>query len=267
MFWIVWHCVVVAGRWAEGKTMEKNCAQKPTVKQFLVIGHGCITSRASVCTFCNQNSLCLPSKYVNYSRKFINYQETVALILQMDHKGLFFFFRHPFFSRLLFSDLSSLHFQDADAVCNLILSLVYYFCNLMPLSRGSRWVLSRNQPAGLVAHRATTQHSMGLKIDITVRYHDKVSRRAVFCSTCTGNLWGFFVVFMSRGQDVLLVRRSTLRLRLWHQYVTVFLLSVVAYSVVMGALMASGKEVIGRIPKGKVNTSTSLRCESLLCQR
>uniref|UniRef100_A0AAX7UMC5 Tetratricopeptide repeat domain 13 n=1 Tax=Astatotilapia calliptera TaxID=8154 RepID=A0AAX7UMC5_ASTCA len=53
---------------------------------------------------------------------------------------------------------------DADAVCNLILSLVYYFCNLMPLSRGS---------------------------------------------------------------------------------------SVVAYSVVMGALMASGKEVIGRIPKGK----------------
>uniref|UniRef100_G3NUR7 Tetratricopeptide repeat domain 13 n=1 Tax=Gasterosteus aculeatus aculeatus TaxID=481459 RepID=G3NUR7_GASAC len=57
---------------------------------------------------------------------------------------------------------------DADAVCNLILSLVYYFCNLMPLSRGS---------------------------------------------------------------------------------------SVVAYSVVMGALMASGKEVIGRIPKGKVNTS------------
>ncbi|KAM8847017.1 tetratricopeptide repeat protein 13 isoform 2-T2 [Synchiropus picturatus] len=54
---------------------------------------------------------------------------------------------------------------DADAVCNLILSLVYYFCNLMPLSRGS---------------------------------------------------------------------------------------SVVAYSVVMGALMASGKEVVGRIPKGKV---------------
>uniref|UniRef100_A0A672FI12 Tetratricopeptide repeat domain 13 n=1 Tax=Salarias fasciatus TaxID=181472 RepID=A0A672FI12_SALFA len=54
---------------------------------------------------------------------------------------------------------------DADAVCNLILSLIYYFCNLMPLSRGS---------------------------------------------------------------------------------------SVVAYSVVMGALMASGKEVIGRIPKGKL---------------
>uniref|UniRef100_A0A3P9JK07 Tetratricopeptide repeat domain 13 n=1 Tax=Oryzias latipes TaxID=8090 RepID=A0A3P9JK07_ORYLA len=54
---------------------------------------------------------------------------------------------------------------DADAVSNLILSLVYYFCNLMPLSRGS---------------------------------------------------------------------------------------SVVAYSVVMGALMASGKEVIGRIPKGKL---------------
>ncbi|XP_062323651.1 tetratricopeptide repeat protein 13 isoform X1 [Osmerus eperlanus] len=54
---------------------------------------------------------------------------------------------------------------DADAVCNLILSLVYYFCNLMPLSRGS---------------------------------------------------------------------------------------SVVAYSVVMGALMASGKEVIGRIPRGKL---------------
>ncbi|KAF3850177.1 hypothetical protein F7725_019896 [Dissostichus mawsoni] len=55
--------------------------------------------------------------------------------------------------------------RDADAVCNLILSLVYYFCNLMPLSRGS---------------------------------------------------------------------------------------SVVAYSVVMGALMASGKEVVGRIPKGKL---------------
>uniref|UniRef100_A0AAV2KDY1 Uncharacterized protein n=1 Tax=Knipowitschia caucasica TaxID=637954 RepID=A0AAV2KDY1_KNICA len=54
---------------------------------------------------------------------------------------------------------------DADAVCNLILSLVYYFCNLMPLSRGS---------------------------------------------------------------------------------------SVVAYSVVMGALMASGKEVTGKIPKGKL---------------
>uniref|UniRef100_A0A671PYI4 Uncharacterized protein n=1 Tax=Sinocyclocheilus anshuiensis TaxID=1608454 RepID=A0A671PYI4_9TELE len=54
---------------------------------------------------------------------------------------------------------------DADTVCNLILSLVYYFCNLMPLSRGS---------------------------------------------------------------------------------------SVVAYSVVMGALMASGKEVLGRIPSGKL---------------
>ncbi|XP_060738902.1 tetratricopeptide repeat protein 13 isoform X2 [Tachysurus vachellii] len=54
---------------------------------------------------------------------------------------------------------------DSDAVCNLVLSLVYYFCNLMPLSRGS---------------------------------------------------------------------------------------SIVAYSVVMGALMASGKEVVGRIPSGKL---------------
>ncbi|XP_043551349.1 tetratricopeptide repeat protein 13 isoform X3 [Chiloscyllium plagiosum] len=54
---------------------------------------------------------------------------------------------------------------EADAVCNLILSLVYYFYNLMPLSRGS---------------------------------------------------------------------------------------SVVAYSVIMGALMASGKEITGRIPKGKL---------------
>uniref|UniRef100_W5NFJ0 Tetratricopeptide repeat domain 13 n=1 Tax=Lepisosteus oculatus TaxID=7918 RepID=W5NFJ0_LEPOC len=54
---------------------------------------------------------------------------------------------------------------DADSVCNLILSLVYYFYNLMPLSRGS---------------------------------------------------------------------------------------SVVAYSVLMGALMASGKEVVGKIPKGKL---------------
>uniref|UniRef100_A0A4W3KG80 Tetratricopeptide repeat domain 13 n=1 Tax=Callorhinchus milii TaxID=7868 RepID=A0A4W3KG80_CALMI len=55
---------------------------------------------------------------------------------------------------------------EVDAVCNLILSLVYYFYNLMPLSRGS---------------------------------------------------------------------------------------SVVAYSVIMGALMASGKEVTGKIPKGKVS--------------
>ncbi|NXD12753.1 TTC13 protein, partial [Nothocercus nigrocapillus] len=55
---------------------------------------------------------------------------------------------------------------EADAVCNLILSLVYYFYNLMPLSRGS---------------------------------------------------------------------------------------SVIAYSVIMGALMASGKEVSGKIPKGKAN--------------
>ncbi|XP_065586669.1 tetratricopeptide repeat protein 13 [Cyrtonyx montezumae] len=54
---------------------------------------------------------------------------------------------------------------EADAVCNLILSLVYYFYNLMPLSRGS---------------------------------------------------------------------------------------SVIAYSVIMGALMASGKEVSGKIPKGKL---------------
>ncbi|XP_066467504.1 tetratricopeptide repeat protein 13 isoform X2 [Tiliqua scincoides] len=54
---------------------------------------------------------------------------------------------------------------EADAVCNLILSLVYYFYNLMPLSRGS---------------------------------------------------------------------------------------SVVAYSIVMGALMASGKEISGKIPKGKL---------------
>ncbi|XP_057262978.1 tetratricopeptide repeat protein 13 isoform X2 [Pezoporus wallicus] len=53
---------------------------------------------------------------------------------------------------------------EVDAVCNLILSLVYYFYNLMPLSRGS---------------------------------------------------------------------------------------SVIAYSVIMGALMASGKEVSGKIPKGK----------------
>uniref|UniRef100_A0A8D0GC00 Tetratricopeptide repeat domain 13 n=1 Tax=Sphenodon punctatus TaxID=8508 RepID=A0A8D0GC00_SPHPU len=54
---------------------------------------------------------------------------------------------------------------ETDAVCNLILSLVYYFYNLMPLSRGS---------------------------------------------------------------------------------------SVVAYSVIMGALMASGEEVAGKIPKGKL---------------
>uniref|UniRef100_A0A8B9HUT1 Tetratricopeptide repeat domain 13 n=1 Tax=Astyanax mexicanus TaxID=7994 RepID=A0A8B9HUT1_ASTMX len=67
---------------------------------------------------------------------------------------------------------------DADAVCNLILSLVYYFCNLMPLSRGS---------------------------------------------------------------------------------------SIVAYSVVMGALMASGKEVVGRIPSGKVQSKLHKQvCFSLL---
>ncbi|XP_067392105.1 tetratricopeptide repeat protein 13 isoform X2 [Emydura macquarii macquarii] len=59
----------------------------------------------------------------------------------------------------------SAEFGEADAVCNLILSLVYYFYNLMPLSRGS---------------------------------------------------------------------------------------SVIAYSVIMGALMASGKEVAGKIPKGKL---------------
>ncbi|XP_053462661.1 tetratricopeptide repeat protein 13 isoform X10 [Nycticebus coucang] len=60
----------------------------------------------------------------------------------------------------------SSEFGEADAVCNLILSLVYYFYNLMPLSRGS---------------------------------------------------------------------------------------SVIAYSVIVGALMASGKEVAGKIPKGKVH--------------
>ncbi|XP_045293341.1 tetratricopeptide repeat protein 13 isoform X4 [Leopardus geoffroyi] len=59
----------------------------------------------------------------------------------------------------------SSEFGEADAVCNLILSLVYYFYNLMPLSRGS---------------------------------------------------------------------------------------SVIAYSVIVGALMASGKEVTGKIPKGKL---------------
>lgn len=37
----------------------------------------------------------------------------------------------------------------------------------------------------------------------------------------------------------------------------VLVLSVVAYAVVMGAVMASGKEVMGRIPKGKVNVSQS----------
>uniref|UniRef100_A0A8C0J6B0 Tetratricopeptide repeat domain 13 n=1 Tax=Chelonoidis abingdonii TaxID=106734 RepID=A0A8C0J6B0_CHEAB len=62
---------------------------------------------------------------------------------------------------------------EADAVCNLILSLVYYFYNLMPLSRGS---------------------------------------------------------------------------------------SVIAYSVIMGALMASGKEVAGKIPKGK-----PVLCSLYLC--
>lgn len=30
---------------------------------------------------------------------------------------------------------------------------------------------------------------------------------------------------------------------------------MVAYAVVMGAVMASGKEVMGRIPKGKVNVT------------
>lgn len=40
------------------------------------------------------------------------------------------------------------------------------------------------------------------------------------------------------------------------------LLSVVAYSVVMGALMASGKEVIGRVPKGKVIRNAPLACEN-----
>ncbi|XP_053768530.1 tetratricopeptide repeat protein 13 isoform X2 [Desmodus rotundus] len=59
----------------------------------------------------------------------------------------------------------SSEFGEADAVCNLILSLVYYFYNLMPLSRGS---------------------------------------------------------------------------------------SVTAYSVIVGVLMASGKEVAGKIPKGKL---------------
>ncbi|KAL4649147.1 tetratricopeptide repeat protein 13 isoform X1 [Arapaima gigas] len=74
--------------------------------------------------------------------------------------------------------MMSTDLADADAVCNLVLYLVYYFCNLMPLSRGS---------------------------------------------------------------------------------------SVVAYSVVMGALMASGKEVIGRIPKGKLldfEAMTTLNPES-----
>nr|XP_034964375.1 tetratricopeptide repeat protein 13 isoform X2 [Zootoca vivipara] len=61
--------------------------------------------------------------------------------------------------------VSSAESGESDAVCSLILSLVYYFYNLMPLSRGS---------------------------------------------------------------------------------------SVVAYSIVMGALMASGKEVSGKIPKGKL---------------
>lgn len=43
-----------------------------------------------------------------------------------------------------------------------------------------------------------------------------------------------------------------------------FLLSVVAYSVVMGALMATGKEVIGRIPKGKVKTHFCLNIYVLM---
>lgn len=40
--------------------------------------------------------------------------------------------------------------------------------------------------------------------------------------------------------------------------INLLLLSVVAYSVVMGAVMASGKEVIGRIPKGKVNMTHNM---------
>ncbi|XP_063163220.1 tetratricopeptide repeat protein 13 isoform X3 [Candoia aspera] len=61
--------------------------------------------------------------------------------------------------------LSSAEPRETDVICNLILSVLYYFCNLMPLSRGS---------------------------------------------------------------------------------------SIVAYSIIMGALMASGKEVSGKIPKGKL---------------
>lgn len=40
------------------------------------------------------------------------------------------------------------------------------------------------------------------------------------------------------------------RLLLWVLFVC---FSVIAYSVIMGALMASGKEVSGKIPKGKVS--------------
>ncbi|NWZ89638.1 TTC13 protein, partial [Nesospiza acunhae] len=68
---------------------------------------------------------------------------------------------------------------EVDAVCNLILSLVYYFYNLMPLSRGS---------------------------------------------------------------------------------------SVIAYSVIMGALMASGKEVSGKIPKGKASIKISKCISSALME-
>ncbi|KAH0622475.1 hypothetical protein JD844_024820 [Phrynosoma platyrhinos] len=72
---------------------------------------------------------------------------------------------------------------ESDAVCNLILSLAYYFYNLMPLSRGSRLV-------------------------------------------------SFFI--------------GKIAAHILHMG------CVVAYSVVMGALMASGKEVSGKISKGKL---------------
>lgn len=46
--------------------------------------------------------------------------------------------------------------------------------------------------------------------------------------------------------------------RLWLFF---FFFSVIAYSVIMGALMASGKEVSGKIPKGKASIKT--HCFSL----
>uniref|UniRef100_A0A8C3WU54 Tetratricopeptide repeat domain 13 n=1 Tax=Catagonus wagneri TaxID=51154 RepID=A0A8C3WU54_9CETA len=55
----------------------------------------------------------------------------------------------------------SSEFGEADAVCNLILSLVYYFYNLMPLSRGSRTGKPSGSSLVLVGLRIQCCHCCG----------------------------------------------------------------------------------------------------------
>ncbi|KAJ8787340.1 hypothetical protein J1605_005745 [Eschrichtius robustus] len=136
----------------------------------------------------------------------------------------------------------SSEFGETDAVGNLILSLVYYFYNLMPLSRGSRCQrggVMRSASPRLPAHAHTFLFPLPARFPLLCLGGPARGPRR--CSARRGKT-SVLVVFvlgcLAQGTELVPQRRQDP--------------DVIAYSVIVGALMASGKEVAGKIPKGKL---------------